>query len=43
MALTPGEFTEASLGITAQYGPAGLSRVGGDDQVVCAAPRLDGR
>ena len=33
----PGEFTEANLGITAQYGSTGLSRVGGDDQVVCAA------
>ena len=35
----PGEFTEASPGITAQYGSTGLSRVGGDDQVVCAAGR----
>jgi hypothetical protein len=33
----PWEFTDASLGITAQYGSTGLSRVGGDDQVVCAA------
>ena len=33
----PGEFTETGLGITAQYGSTGLSRVGGDDQVVCAA------
>lgn len=33
----PGEFTEASLGITAQYGSTGLRRVGGDDQIVCAA------
>jgi hypothetical protein len=37
MARTPGEFAEAGRGITAQYGPAGLGRVGGDDQVVCAA------
>jgi hypothetical protein len=35
----PGEFTEAGLSITAQYGSTGLSRVGGDDQVVCAAGR----
>ena len=33
----PGEFTETGLGITAQYGSTGLSRVAGDDQVVCAA------
>jgi len=33
----PGEFTEARLGITAQDGPTGFSRVRGDDQVVCAA------
>jgi hypothetical protein len=35
----PGEFTETGLGITAQYGSTGLSRVGGDDQVMCAARR----
>ena len=35
----PGEFTETGLGITAQYGSTGLSRVGGDDQVMCAAGR----
>ena len=32
----PGEVAEARLGVPAQDGPAGLSRVGGDDQVVCA-------
>ena len=33
----PGELAEASHGVTAQDRSAGLSRVGGDDQVVCAA------
>ena len=35
----PGEFTEANLGLTAQYRSTGLSRVGGDDQIMCAAGR----
>ena len=32
----PGEFAEARLGIAAQDASTGLSRVGGDDQVVRA-------
>jgi hypothetical protein len=33
----PWEVTEASFGVAAQYHPASLRRVSGDDQVVCPA------
>jgi hypothetical protein len=33
----PWEFAKARLSIATQDGPAGLRRVRGDDQVVCAA------
>ena len=37
------EFAEARLSIPTQDGPAGLRRVRGDDQVVCAARGADRR